>query len=124
MSVGGKEQICVLGEGRSVGCWSFTWGRHEQGPRGKQIAVSTGENHACALNAGGAVTCALTYYSAAEEPAWLRDPPPAAPATGSGGLLDRRAGASRAGVAAVAALGAAVFSLVILAALRRLRSWP
>ena len=122
MSVGG-EQMCVLEEYGSVYCWSFTWGLHEQRPHSDQVAVSTGEHHACALNAGGAVTCALTYYSAAEEPVWLRDPPPAAPATGSGGLLDGRAGASRTGVAAVAALSAAVFSLVILAALRRLRAW-
>lgn len=84
--MGGKEQMCVLGEGGNVECWSFTWGIHEQRPRGKQVAVSTGENHACALNAGGAVTCALTYYSAAEEPVWLRE----------------------------------MFSLVILAAVRRL----
>ena len=119
MSVGG-EQMCVLEEYGSVYCWSFTWGLHEQRPRGDQVTVSTGENHACALNAGGAVTCALTYYSAAEEPVWLRDLPPAAPATGSGGLLDGRTGALRTGAAAVAALGGAMFSLVILAAVRRL----
>ena len=50
-----------------------------------------------ALSAGGVVSCRLTWCSAAEEPAWLRDPPPALPRTGTGGLLGTRRGGAAGG---------------------------
>ena len=57
-------------------------------------------------------------YRATNVPAWLRGPTLTAPATGSGGLLDRGAKAPR---ASIAAFGAALLSLLALALLRRSR---
>ena len=117
----GVFHSCGLRETGAVECWGYTFDGQAQPPAGEQRSVSAGEYHACAVSVDGAASCWMIYNGAADVPAWLRRTTLGAPATGSGGLLDRGAEAQRAGLAA---FGAALLSLLALALLRRSRRRP
>ena len=113
----GWSHSCGLRETGAVECWGYYPDGRADAPAGRFSAVGAGWYHSCGLRKTGAVECwGGNDEGQTDVPARLRQPTLGAPATGSGGLLDRSAEAQCAGLAA---LGAALLSLLALALLRR-----
>ena len=73
VSAGGSNTCGVRGSG-AIECWGYQFDGQAQPPAGKHRAVSVGGGHACALKSDGIPTCWLMRNSAADVPAWLREP--------------------------------------------------
>ena len=114
----GYSHTCALRESGEIECWGYTYEDQTQPPAGKHTAINVGSRHACALSKDGTATCWMLENRATSVPASLRESTLTAPATGTGGLLNRSAETSR---AALAALAAATLSLLALVLLRQSR---
>ena len=115
----GAQFACGLRESGEIECWGYQFEGQAQPPAGKHVQVSAGETDACALSIDGTLSCWMIYSGPADVPARLRAG--GLPVTGTGGLLDGGSSAAGVGVAALAALGVSILSLLVVLARRQRR---